>query len=147
MKIVNHVPEIRENLTDFRVSWRDLAAKRKTLSTMGTFDEGGGVQLRCNSGAGGLERKNGGSMCKTAGNLDWNYSQHRPIILWVKGQLCVRMMNDFLQPSFHSNSEEEVWLKLKCLEWMEKICRINQALKWVIFLHLIRDCHLINYNK
>lgn len=35
-------------------------------------------------------------MCKTAGNLDCNYSQHRPIILWVKGQLCVRMMNDFL---------------------------------------------------
>lgn len=23
-------------------------------------------------------------------------AKHRPIILWVKGQLCVRMMNDFL---------------------------------------------------
>lgn len=59
---MNNVAEI---LTVLRVSWRERS-RDKTKN-----DDG---EERVNRvvipGAGGSERKNGGSMCKTAGNLD-----------------------------------------------------------------------------
>lgn len=59
----NNVAEI---LTVLRVSWRERS-RDKTKNSLSLDDRGKGVNRVVIPGA---ERKNGGPMCKTAGNLD-----------------------------------------------------------------------------